>query len=368
MTAGFVTFRPNRLAAGEALYLWSAAGDGAAALVLLVWAVVLSASVLALPGRLRSAITGLGPCILVPALLLLAGQVAARTAQEVGLIARVSFGAGIWIPLFALPALFADTFQRDLKSRPLLGTAALLSAAVILYGFASGGMEHLSIVKEYSNREARFLGELRTHLALSGSAVGLATLGGVPLGALTHRWARLRAPAFFTLNTLQTIPSLALFGILIPLLGALTARFPALAELGVRGIGTAPALIALTVYSLLPIARNTYTGFCAVDPAAVDAGRGMGMTRTQLLLQVELPIASPIILNGIRVAMVQTIGLTAVAALIGAGGFGVFIFQGLGQAASDLILLGAIPTVLIAVVADGFLSGIIGMSRPRGLR
>jgi osmoprotectant transport system permease protein len=264
--------------------------------------------------------------------------------------------------------VFADTFQRAPRSRPLLGTAALLSAAVILYGFTSGGMDELSIVKEFSNRNARFLGELRTHLVLSGAAVGMATVCGVPLGVFAHRWAGLRAPTFFTLNTLQTVPSLALFGILIPILGALTARFPALADLGIRGIGTAPALIALTVYSLLPIARNTYTGFCAVDPAAADAGRGMGMTRTQLLVQVELPIASPIILNGIRVAIVQTIGLTAVAALIGAGGFGVFIFQGLGQAATDLILLGAVPTVLIAVVADGLLSGIIEMSRPKGLR
>jgi osmoprotectant transport system permease protein len=164
------------------------------------------------------------------------------------------------------------------------------------------------------------------------------------------------------------MPSLALFGILIPVLAAVTLRFPALADLGIKGIGAAPAIIALTVYSLLPVARNTYTGFASVDPAAIEAGTGMGMTSAQLLLRIEIPIASPVILNGIRVALVQAIGLTAVAALIGAGGLGVFIFQGLGQAANDLILLGAIPTIFIAVVVDSMMSGIIMLLQPKGLR
>ena len=146
----------------------------------------------------------------------------------------------------------------------------------------------------------------------------------------------------------------------------MTLKFPILTDLGIKGIGAAPAIIALTVYSLLPVARNTYTGFATVDPAAIEAGTGMGMTRSQLLFRVEIPIASPVILNGIRVALVQAIGLTAVAALIGAGGLGVFIFQGLGQAANDLILLGAIPTIFIAVVVDSMMSGIVLALQPKG--
>jgi osmoprotectant transport system permease protein len=164
------------------------------------------------------------------------------------------------------------------------------------------------------------------------------------------------------------MPSLALFGILIPLLATVTMKFPILAEMGIRGIGAAPAIIALTIYSLLPVARNTYTGFATVDPSAIEAGTGMGMTPFQLLFRVEIPIASPVILNGIRVALVQAIGLTAVAALIGAGGLGVFIFQGLGQAANDLILLGAIPTIFIAVVVDSVMNVMVMVLQPKGLK
>lgn len=311
---------------------------------------------------------GLGPCVLVPVILFLAGQVASRVAAESGPIARVSLGSAVWLQLLALPILFLDTLQRERSGRWRLSAAAVLSGVAVAWIFASGAMDHLSIMKEFAHREERFLGELRTHLALSGGAVGTALLLGFPLGVLAHRRAALRGPTFFTLNILQTIPSLALFGILIPVLAAVTEFLPALEEWGVRGIGTAPALIALTIYSILPVARNTYIGFRAVEPAAVDAGLGMGMTRGQLLLRVELPIASPILLNGIRIALVQAIGLTAVAALIGAGGFGVFIFQGLGQAATDLILLGAIPTVLVAVAADGVMNGLIRLLRPRGLQ
>ena len=112
-------------------------------------------------------------------------------------------------------------------------------------------------------------------------------------------------------------------------------------------------MIALTLYGLLPIVRNTFAGFAAVDKAVMEVGRGMGMGPLQIFARVELPIAAPIILSGLRIACVQNIGNTAVAALIGAGGFGIFIFQGLGQSAIDLILLGTIPTIVLALCADG---------------
>ena len=173
------------------------------------------------------------------------------------------------------------------------------------------------------------LQETGTHLLLVGISIGIATLVGIPLGILITRKTNLR----------QTIPSLALFGFLIsvPIIG---------------GIGAKTAIIALTLYSLLPIIRNTYTGIVNVDPAIREAGRGMGMTDKQLLLQVEIPLALGVILAGVRVATVIAIGVATIAAAIGAGGLGVFVFRGIAMVNNDLILAGAVPAAVLAIIAD----------------
>jgi osmoprotectant transport system permease protein len=131
-------------------------------------------------------------------------------------------------------------------------------------------------------------------------------------------------------------------------LGALAAAVPWAAELGIRGIGAAPAGVALFLYSLLPVVANTVVGLGRVSPAAVDAARGMGLTNRQVLIDIELVLAAPVILTGIRIVLVQNIGLVTIAALIGGGGLGAFVFQGIGQTAIDLVLLGALPTVVLA--------------------
>ncbi|QLE43475.1 ABC transporter permease [Nostoc sp. C052] len=177
------------------------------------------------------------------------------------------------------------------------------------------------------------------HLFLVGIAIGIAILIGIPLGILITRKTYLRQPILGIANVLQTIPSLALFGLLIPV--------PI-----IGGIGAVPAIVALTVYSLLPIIRNTYTGITSVDPAIREAGRGMGMTDRQLLLQVEIPLAMGIILAGVRVATVIAIGIATIAAAIGAGGLGVFIFRGISVVNDQLILAGAVPAAVIALLAD----------------
>jgi len=368
LSLGFVIFRPNRLVSGESVSLLDAVGPFLGVVVVLLCALLLAASTLRIPENIRVVLLGALPCVIIPLLFVGAGQYAARTAVEVGPIARVSLGPGFWAAVFVLIVVFTDIMQRMREQRVLLTLLAALSFGALMWLLLSGKLDALSLMREFANRKSRFTSELRSHLLLAFSAVGAATIIGIPLGILAHRRTSLRTPTFFTLNTLQTLPSLALFGILIPILSALTIRFPALTEVGIHGIGAAPAIIALTVYSLLPVARNTYAGFSAVDPASVDAGRGMGMTSLQLIWRIEVPIASPVILNGVRVALVQAVGLTAVAALIGAGGFGVFIFQGLGQAATDLILLGAVPTIIIAVLADATMNGIIAIVSPKGLR
>jgi osmoprotectant transport system permease protein len=177
------------------------------------------------------------------------------------------------------------------------------------------------------------------HLFLVGIAIGIAILIGIPLGILITRETYLRKPILGLANILQTIPSLALFGLLIPV--------PI-----IGGIGAVPAIVALTVYSLLPIIRNTYTGITSVDPAIREAGRGMGMTDRQLLLQVEIPLAMGVILAGVRVATVIAIGIATIAAAIGAGGLGVFIFRGISVVNDQLILAGAVPAATIALLAD----------------
>jgi len=175
---------------------------------------------------------------------------------------------------------------------------------------------------------------------------------GFPLGVMAAKKPRLRGPVFASLNLLQTIPSIALFGLLIVPLSALVASVPQLAAFGIGGIGVAPALIALVLYALLPVARNTSAGLANVDEAVIESGRGMGLANRQIFYQVELPLALPVLLAGLRIVTVQSIGLAVVAGLIGAGGLGTFVWEGLGQYAVDLVLLGALPAIFLALAAD----------------
>ena len=177
------------------------------------------------------------------------------------------------------------------------------------------------------------------HLWLVGMAMLLAVLIGIPLGVLITRWRWLDKPVLGSANIIQTIPSLALFGFLLPA--------PWIGERADR-----LAILALTLYSLLPVIRNTYTGIKGVDRSVIEAGRGMGMTGSQLLFQVELPLAMGVIVAGVRVATVISIGLATIAAAIGAGGLGEFIFRGLAMVSNQVILAGAIPAAILAIIAD----------------
>jgi osmoprotectant transport system permease protein len=177
------------------------------------------------------------------------------------------------------------------------------------------------------------------HLLLVGIAMLFAVAIGVPLGILVTRRPALRRWVLGVANIVQTVPSLALFGFLIPV--------PI-----IGGIGGRTAIVALTLYALLPILRNSYTGITGVDPAVLEAARGMGMTSGQMLRRVELPLAMGVILAGIRVATVISIGVATIAAAIGAGGLGDFIFRGVAMVNNQVILAGAIPAALLAMLAD----------------
>jgi osmoprotectant transport system permease protein len=174
------------------------------------------------------------------------------------------------------------------------------------------------------------------HLQLVGIAIFAAIVVGIPLGVVASRNLQLKRWALGFANVMQTVPSLALFGFLIP----------------ATGIGARTAVIALALYALLPILRNTCAGIAGVDRAVVEAARGMGMTPFQMLVQVELPLAMGVVFAGVRVATVTSVGVATIAAAVGAGGLGTFIFQGLTMVNNGVILAGAIPAALLAITAD----------------
>jgi osmoprotectant transport system permease protein len=195
----------------------------------------------------------------------------------------------------------------------------------------------------FLQHRAEILSATADHLLLVLVAMIVAILIGVPLGMLIVHRPALRAVSLAIANIFQTIPSLALFGFLIPI------PF-------IGGIGKRTAIVALVLYALLPILRNTYVGLTAIDPAVLEAAEAMGMTSTQILWRVRVPLSLAVILAGVRTATVITIGVATIAAAIGAGGLGAFIFRGVALVNNSLLLAGAIPAALLALLAD-FLLG-----------
>jgi osmoprotectant transport system permease protein len=345
--APFAQFRANRIVPGEARSILEALPSGLGAALLAFIVVSLILIVLKTPTVLRL-VLGL-VALLVLAVLI--GLSAGHLTPPENTYARVSPASGFWLLSFAFALVTADALAR-LKLSPLARVALLTAvAAAVSALLMSGAWDGLSILKEYGSRAETFWLEASRHVVLALGSLAAATLVGLPLGILCHRVEALRAGVLNVLNIIQTIPSIALFGLLIAPLGWIALHVPGAAAIGIRGIGAAPAFVALFLYSLLPVVANTVVGLAGVPRDANDAARGIGMTDRQRLFGVELPLAFPVILTGIRIVLVQNIGLATIAALIGGGGFGVFVFQGIGQTAMDLVLLGAVPTVALAFAA-----------------
>ena len=208
------------------------------------------------------------------------------------------------------------------------------------------------LVDFWNNYGSQVLQALGPHLLMVGVALLVGVLVAVPLGILLTRFPRQAAPVIAVVSVFQTIPSLVFFALLIPLLG----------------IGLEPALVALSLYSLLPILRNTYVGMRSVDPSLIDAARGQGMTSWEILYMVELPLTAPVIVTGIRLSAIYLVSWATLAALIGAGGLGDLIFSGIDSETTGLLLAGAIPTALLALII-GFLFGLLRrLVTPRGLK
>jgi len=359
---GFVGVAPNRILSPVGLPLWQAAPAAFLA------AIGIGGALMAAAGLTRSArpatIAGLlGSALLFLAAFAAAGSAAAGLAAGSGPLARVSLGGAFWLLVIAGFLGIGESLRRSAASGGLRIAFGFVVLAILAVMAGHGAFDRLSLVREWAGRRDAYSVALADHLRLVVAAVILATAIGVPLGLRAATDPRFSRRVFAFLSFAQTIPSIALFGLLIGPLTALSTAAPFLRDLGIRGIGFAPALIALVLYGLLPIARSTETGIRGVPAAAVDAATGMGMTRRQILFRVALPLALPALVAGMRILTVQVIGLTVVAALIGAGGFGSFVFIGLGQTANDLVLLGALSAILLALIADAGLGALAVAAR-----
>ena len=358
----FVVVKPNRILQGQGRMLIEAlpspAGIG---LVLALLAIALCLVVRVPSGtKLAVAMAALGATVMA------LGWAAHAQLPPGNAYARVSPGSGFWLLLFGLSLAAVDAIAK-LKPSPQFRLALLVVAAAIIAAIlGSGILSEISVVKEYANRSQAFWSEMGRHATIALGSMMLAFVIGLPIGVICHRVSWLRAALLNSLNILQTIPSIALFGLLILPLGWVAANVPGASAIGISGIGVAPAFVALVLYSLLPVVANTVAGLENVPREANDAARGAGMTDWQRLVSIEFPLTFPSLLAAIRIVLIQNIGMATIAALIGGGGMGVFVFQGLGQSAMDLVLLGALPTVAMSFVAAIVLDAMVDFSKAPG--
>lgn len=275
---------------------------------------------------------------------------------------RVTFAASFYVGLLMLYLILAESFD-SLKGRKPIG---ILGVGIIVLGlvfaFRAGLFSSFSIIKEFEVKKDQFFISLWTHAFLSLGSVLAGTFIAIPLGYLSYQRKKLENAVMVPLSILETIPSLSLFAILLVPLANL-GKNSFFKSIGVSGIGWAPAFVALTLYTLLPIGRNTLVGFSSVEKSIIEAAKGMGMSKKEILSKIEFPLAFPLILTGIRIALVQTIGGAVLAGLVGGGGLGSFVFLGLAEASPDLILLGVIPIVAITLLMDGSLKAAYKMLR-----
>nr|WP_276534216.1 ABC transporter permease [Enterobacter hormaechei] len=358
----FVNVAPNRLVSGEPRALWQIWSFTP----LLLGAALASTVALAFwPGRTALWLTLLLSEALFIVLFWSAGQAATQMASVESPLARTSIGSGLWLWL-ALCLLVCSDAIRRLTPLPvwrwLLNAQFWVIPLLILF---SGDLNQLSLFKEYANRQEVFDNALAQHLTILFGTLIPALLLGVPLGIGCYRHPSRQGAVFTVLNVIQTIPSVALFGLLIAPLAGLVKSFPALAAAGIAGTGLTPALIALVLYALLPLVRGVVAGLSQVPPDVLESAHAMGMSARQCFWKIQLPLALPLLVRSLRVVTVQTVGMAVIAALIGAGGFGALVFQGLLSSALDLVLLGVVPTIALAVVLDALFALWLALLRRR---
>lgn len=345
----FVSVAPNRLVSGEGRVLWQLWSFTPVLLLAVLCALVALAFT---PGRAARWLTLILSEGLFIGLFWSAGLAATAMISAESPLARTSIGSGLWLWL-ALCLLASSDAIRRLTPHPVWRWVLNAQIWIVpLFLLFSGELNALSLLKEYANRQEIFDDALAQHLTILFGTLAPALLIGVPLGVWCYRHPARQGGIFALLNVIQTIPSVALFGLLIAPLAGLVKSFPLLSTLGIAGTGLTPALIALVLYALLPLVRGVVAGLSQVSADVLESAKAMGMSTRQCFWKVQLPIALPLLLRSLRVVAVQTVGMAVIAALIGAGGFGALVFQGLLSSALDLVLLGVVPAIALAVVID----------------
>lgn len=351
----FATFRTSRIQTGDDLSALVTLGVGWLAAIAAVWLVLLALSLrddrrpaLALARGLTAAVALLGTVGLT-------AVGAARLLAEGPEFARVSVGLGAWVGIMA-GYMVVLASRRELASRPVLGVGLSAVAPVgIVALLVTGALGDLGMLKEYASTSERFWAEAGRHAMFAAISTAVATVAGVSLGVLAFRRPAWRRPVFAVVSVFQTIPGLAMVGLLFGPLSWLGSNVALFERLGVGGLGWAPVIVALTLYALLAVVRNTYAGLEGVPHEAVDAAYGMGMTEWQVLRRVRIPLAMPALVGGVRTSTVQTVGNATLGAFVAAGTLGLFVFGGLSQQASDLIMLASLAIVAMALITDGAL-------------
>ncbi len=326
-----LTLAPNRLVPGAPVGI-GLPGLGLG-LLALVAALILAAPASARTSRLALAAALAAWCGLV----LATGQGAAGLLAGKPAAARAVLGSGAWLGGLALAGLTA-------------------AAARAVFPRGGGLLDSLSLTVEYRARAGAVNAAFLQHLGLAGAALGLALAVSVPLALLRLRDGPASRFVDGLLNGVQVVPALAFFAALVAGLSGLLALVPALRGLGLSAIGPVPAVIGTAAYLCLPLVRGLAAGLAAADPAVLQAARAMGLTPGATLLRVRLPLGAPVIAGALRVAAVQSVGLATLGGLVGAGGLGAVVFEGMAQFAQDLILLGALPVIGLALAVDAGLA------------
>lgn len=350
----FIRYRPNRILTGAAYRLSDLSG-GLPALIMLL---ILSGAflILLIRGSAMRALFSLSAACAPFIVLALCSALPAFSGET----ARISIGSGFWAAMAASLVMLWDSGAGKGVRWLYLAILAAVSALLL-----TGGFDALSLLREYTARRETFFIQSGRHLALAATSTAAAVVAGIPLSFLLFSRKRMKRPVFFLVNLVQTIPTLSLLGLLMAPLAWLGENSALLRGWGVSGVGFWPAWIALFLYAVFPVLNNSMAGLAMADPTVVETAASLGMTRQQVFLKVQLPLAVPLILGGIRTAFTQGMGNAILAALIGGGGLGSFIFLGLAQSAPDLILLGTIPLIALTILTDALLGGAVKLTERR---
>ncbi|HET6498106.1 MAG TPA: ABC transporter permease [Coriobacteriia bacterium] len=359
----YLSLRPNRVVDGTALTGLQAFGT-VGWLLLLAWALVGGLALIS-PARRSSLARGLLGAGILAGTLWASGVAATEYAAGEGPMARTSFGWSFYVSLLGLYLVHhaAATDGAPLWRRVLVPGTTVAALAAVAF---SGALSDLGIARELALARDLLAREITAHLFYALGATLGAVVIGVPLGIACERYRRIEGPVMGALNIGQVFPALAFVGLMMPVFGALGRGVEPLGALGVAGVGWAPVFVVLLVYALYPVVRNTVAAIRALDPAVVDAAVGMGMSPHRRLAEIELPLGFPVVLAGVRVALVQSTAGAVVAAFVGGGGLGAVMFFGLEQTSMDLVLVGVAPIVALALAFDTgirWLEGRVGAAR-----